>query len=68
LASSEGFTVLRFPNSAVSNRPNDVVTAILKVIERPTTSTYDDPSDRWALDTGAPLPPAYLRVKRPEGG
>ena len=65
---SEGFTVLRFPNSVVSNHPNEVVADILKVIERPATSDYDAPSDRWVLDTGAPLPPAYLRAEPAVGG
>ena len=64
----EGFVVLRFPNNAVSNRPDEVVAAILKIVERPTTGAYDDPPDCWALDNGAPLPPAYLRAEPAERG
>ena len=63
---SQGFRVLRFPNSTVSNRPNDIEAAILKAIEAPITTDYDAPSDRWALDTGAPLPSAYLHPAPPE--
>ncbi|MDB5472286.1 MAG: hypothetical protein JWR84_3846 [Caulobacter sp.] len=65
---SQGFHVLRFPNSTVSNRPNELVTAILKAVETPTTCDFDAPVDRWTLDTGAPLPPAYLQVEPPERG
>ncbi|MDO9336184.1 MAG: endonuclease domain-containing protein [Caulobacter sp.] len=61
---SQGFRVLRFPNSTVSNRPNEVTVAILKATATPTTNEYDAPADRWALDTGAPLPLPTCRLNR----
>ncbi len=60
--------MLRFPNGTVSNRPNEVLAAILKAVEAPTTDDFDAPADRWALDTGAPLPSAYRETAPPEGG
>ena len=65
---SDGFRVLRLPNSAISNKPEEIVAAILEAVAHPPTNDFDAPSDRYALDTGAPLPPAYLRSEPPERG
>jgi|GEM_PF-710554 len=65
---SDGFRVLRFANSVVSNKPDVVVAAILQAIALPTTNEFDTLIDRYTLDTGAPLPSSYLRAEPPERG
>ena len=63
---TQSFRVLRFPNSTVSNRPDKLIAAILKAVEVPVTTDYGPLEDRWALDTGAPLPSAYLHPGAPD--
>ena len=64
----EGFRVLRFANSAISNRTTEVTEAILKATEAPTTNAFDRPADRCAIDDGAPLPSAYMQAAPTESG
>jgi very-short-patch-repair endonuclease len=64
--SAQGFRILRFPNSDIANRPNEVQAAILNAVSAPVTHEFHRPEDRWKLDDGAPLPPAYMNVEPPD--
>ncbi|RYF92415.1 MAG: DUF559 domain-containing protein [Caulobacteraceae bacterium] len=65
---AQGFRVLRFPNATISNRPGDVIAAVLKAVEARLTTDYAAPKDFAGIDTGAPLPSAYLQPVPPDRG